>query len=283
MPFAIAGNVGRIDSDALRKFEKQLGIILSPHQPTMQQKKMIRHGLQNLGGIHHILESLSKKELLSLIFLITQFGDVTMEETPRDYRELNDIPYIVEWKKFHYMIPLEVMDILSQERLFKEQGYLFALIPSLPKEEKKAWIRWMGVDYEPNSERSLDFELHLQCRVLQKPFHGKSLIQDTEFSVVDLWQEGTCEELDWFYKGLTSFYYSMNELSKKEKDPFKRHVIDVIKCGKFILKKPDRYLPPTGSKLVATVEGATPQLRESLFQWEEQPEVFPFTDSLFPG
>jgi hypothetical protein len=268
MSFAIAGNYNRFESGALRKLEKELGIILSPSQPALQQKKMIHYGMTHMGGLHHILESLTRKELLSLIFIITQFGDTALAETPAEYRDLKNIPYVLEWKKNHFMIPLEIMDLFSQERLFKEQGYLFALIPSLPKAEKKAWIRWMEVDYEPG-ERSLDFEIYFQCRLLQKPFHGKSLIQDTSFHLVDLWPVGTCEEIDWYYKGLTTFYYSLHELSKKERDPFKRHVIDVIKCGKFILKKPERYLPLTDSTIIASVEGATPQLRESLYQWEQ--------------
>jgi hypothetical protein len=269
MPFAISGNVSRIERDSLRRLERKLGIILSPNQPTLQQKKMIQRGLHGMGGLHNILESLTKRQLLSLIFLITQFGDITLEETPAEYTDLEDIPYIVEWKKNHFMIPLEILELLSNERLFKEQGYLFALIPSLLKEEKTAWIKWIGADYEPNKERSIDFEIHYQCRLLQKPFNGKSLIQDTEFSLIDVWPFGSCQELDWYYKGLTTFYYSLQELAKREKDPFKRHVIDVIRCGKFILKKTDRYTSNMDAKIVASVEGATPQLRESLFHWEK--------------
>ena len=55
----------------------------------------------------------------------------------------------------------------------------------------------------------------------------------------------------------------MNELSVKERDPFFIHLLDVIKAGIFVLKEVEgRY------KLVATVEGATPQLRETIFQYE---------------
>ena len=55
----------------------------------------------------------------------------------------------------------------------------------------------------------------------------------------------------------------MHELSKKERDPFILHLLEVIKAGKFVLKE-------TGDmpKLVSTVEGATPQLRETIFQYE---------------
>ncbi|WCL49076.1 hypothetical protein [Leptospira sp. GIMC2001] len=270
MPFAIAGNVERFDQGSLRKIEKSLGIILSNNQPALQQKKMIYRGLIQKGGVHHILETLSRKELLSLIFIITQFGDTTLHETPSEYTELQNIPYVVEWKKHHYTIPLEIMEMFSSERLFKEQGYLFAMIPSLSKDEKKAWIKWMGIDFEPGRERNLDFEIYYQCRYLQKPFQGKSLIQDSEFLVQDLWPVGKCEELDWFYKGLTTFYYALQELSRRERDPFKKHVLDVVKSGKFVLKRQDRYRPVSESALVATVEGSTPQLRETVFQWERE-------------
>lgn len=268
MPFMISGNYERFEPGSLRKLEKHLGIILSPNQPALQQRRMLQRGMAMQGGIHNILEGLDRKELLSLIFLITQFGDIALAETPVEYTDLKNIPYAIEWKRHHFMIPLEILELFSQERLFKEQMYLFALIPSLPKEEKKSWIRWMGVDYDRATNRSIDFEIYSQCRILQKPYNGKSLIQDTQFALVDLWPEGSCEEIDWYYKGLTTFYYSLQELSKREKDPFKRHVIDILKSGKFILKRNDRYSPAIQSQVVSTVEGATPQLRESIFQWE---------------
>jgi hypothetical protein len=270
MPFAIAGNVNRFEKGALRRLEKHLGIILSPNQPKLQQKRMIFRGLQEKGGIHNILENLSRQELLSLIFIITQFGDTTPAETPAEYSNVKNIPYIIEWQKNHFMIPLEILELFSQERIFKEQGYLFSLIPNLPKDEKIAWIRWIGVDFEKGGHRSLDFEIYYQCRLLQKPFQGKSLLTDMEFQVKDMWPPGTCSEMDWYYKGLTTFYYSVFELSKNEKDPFKKHVLDVIRSGKYILKKPDRNIPTTYSSLVATVEGSTPQLRETVYQWETE-------------
>ncbi|MCG9873938.1 MAG: hypothetical protein MH321_04035 [Leptospiraceae bacterium] len=272
MPFAIAGNVERFERESLRGFEKHLGIILSPHQPALQQKRMIFRALVEKGGVHSILESLSKKELLSLIFIITQFGDTTSIETPPEYTDVKNIPYVIEWKKNHFTIPLEIFQYFSVERLFREQAYLFALIPMLTKEEKKSWIRWIEVDFEAGKDRNLDFEIYFHCRLLQKPFQGKSLIQDPEFLLEDLWPTGSCEQMDWYYKGLTTFYYSLQELSKKERDPFKKHVIEVIKCGKYVLRKSHRNATLNQSTLVATVEGATPQLRETIFQWEKQDE-----------
>jgi hypothetical protein len=269
MPFPIAGNVERIDRDSLRNFEKHLGIILSPHQPPFLQKKMIFRALVDKGSVINILESLTKQELLSLIFIISQFGDTTNHETPAEYTDLKNIPYIIEWKKNHFMVPLELFQYFSIERLFREQSYLFALIPTLTKEEKIAWIRWLGLDFESGKDKSLDFELYFSCRLLQKPFQGKCLIHDKEFQLEDLWQLGKCEEIDWYYKGLTPFYYSIQELAKKERDPFKLHVIDVIKSGKYILKKSKYNSNSSTASLVSTVEGATPQLRETVFVWEQ--------------
>lgn len=46
-------------------------------------------------------------------------------------------------------------------------------------------------------------------------------------------------------------------------------MIELIKSGKFILKRlPDHYGKESTYSLVGTVEGNTPQLRETTFQWE---------------
>ncbi|TGN06501.1 hypothetical protein [Leptospira ilyithenensis] len=271
MSFAISGHVKNFEKGSLRNFEKHLGIILSENQPHLQQHIMIRRALLQLGGSVDVLSGLSRQELLSFIFVLTQFGDVTRTETPLEYMQIESIPYVVQWKKGHYMIPLEILEYLSHERIFRDQGYLFALIPSLSIKEKKSWIRWMGVDFEKGGDRDLNFEIYFQCRLLQKPFLGKSLVQESEIEIEQIWPKGKNEYIDWFYKGLSTFYYSMEEMSKQERDPFLVHVIELIKAGKFILKKlPDTYGKESRFSLISTVEGNTPQLRETVFQWEEE-------------
>ncbi|MCZ8157568.1 MAG: hypothetical protein O9264_15705 [Leptospira sp.] len=269
MPFAISGNVNSFEKGSLRNLEKQLGIILSPNQTHLQQHLMIRRTLQQFGGSVGILSGLSRQELLSFIFVLTQFGDTTRAETPAEYLLLESIPFVVQWKKGHYMIPLEILEYLSHERIFRDQGYLFALIPTLPVREKKSWIRWIGVDFEKGGDRDLNFEIYFQCRLLQKPFLGKSLVQESEIELDQIWPMGKNEYIDWFYKGLSTFYYAMEEMSKKERDPFLLHIIELIRSGKFILRKlPEIFGEDVRYSLVSTVEGNTPQLREITFQWE---------------
>lgn len=269
MPFAISGNVASFERGALRNLEKKLGIILSDNQSQLQQHLMLRRALNHLGGSVQVLSSLSRQELLSFIFVLTQFGDTTRAETPAEYLLLETVPFVIQWKAGHYMIPLEILEFLSHERIFKEQGYLFALIPSLSIREKKSWIRWMGIDFEKGGDRDLNFEIYFQCRILQKPFLGKSLVQESSIDLEQIWPKGKNEYLDWFYKGFSTFYYSMEELSKRESDPFLKHIIELVRCGKFILKKlPESYGEESKFILVSTVEGNTPQLRETIFQWE---------------
>lgn len=43
--------------------------------------------------------------------------------------------------------------------------------------------------------------------------------------------------VDWYYKGLTTFYFAMQELARVEHDPFFVHVLEEIKAGKYVLKK----------------------------------------------
>ncbi|GBF51114.1 hypothetical protein LPTSP4_26450 [Leptospira ryugenii] len=269
MPFAISGNVASFERGALRNLEKKLGIILSDNQSQLQQHLMLRRALNHLGGSVQVLSSLSRQELLSFIFVLTQFGDTTRAETPAEYLLLETVPFVIQWKAGHYMIPLEILEFLSHERIFKEQGYLFALIPSLSIREKKSWIRWMGIDFEKGGDRDLNFEIYFQCRILQKPFLGKSLVQESSIDLEQIWPKGKNEYLDWFYKGFSTFYYSMEELSKRESDPFLKHIIELVRSGKFILKKlPESYGEESKFILVSTVEGNTPQLRETIFQWE---------------
>lgn len=269
MPFSVSGNVHLFEKGSLRNFEKHLGIILSENQTQMQQHLMIRRAIQQISASVNVLSGLSRQELLSFIFILTQFGDIVRAETPPEYLLLESTPYVIQWSKGHYMIPIEILEHLAHERIFKEQGYLFALIPSLSIKEKKSWIRWIGVDFEKGGDRDLNFEIYSQCRLLQKPFLGKSLVQESQIELEQIWPKGKNEYIDWFYKGLSSFYYALDEMSKKERDPFFKHIIDLIKSGKFILKRqPDTYGKEIQFSLVATVEGNTPQLRETTFQWE---------------
>lgn len=271
MPFSISGNISRIKQDSIRAFSKKFGVILSQNQPPRQQYHLLQNALKNKKGLVNDLAALNRAELLSLIFLITQFGDIESAEVPPEYTYLKTNPYVMEWQTNSYMIPLEVMEYLAHEKIFREQSYLFALIPQLPTKEKKAWIRWMEVDFEGKKDWALNHELHYHARKLQIPFQGKSFINEPEFQITQLWKPGKNKIVDWFYKGLTPFYYAMQELARVEKDPFFIHVLETIKSGKYVLKKePDKPGQKTTYKLVATVEGQTPQLRKHTYSWEKQ-------------
>ncbi|MCE9499547.1 MAG: hypothetical protein K8R21_03460 [Leptospira sp.] len=271
MPFSIAGNISRFENHSIKKFEKYFGIILSEKQFAKQQAQLIQTSLKNSSGAIKILNGFSKPELISLIFLLTQFGDVILAEAPPDYVHFGNIPFAIEWTAGHCMVPLEILEFLSFEKIFRDQNYLFSLIPMLSLKEKKAWIKWMEVDVEAETEKELNHEIHHHCRLLQSPFQGKSFIHEEDFYLEQVWPQGKNEFVDWFYKGITPFYYAMQELSRIEKDPFKIHVLEIIKAGKFILKKePEKFRSKDKYKLVGTVEGNTPQLRKILYGWEEE-------------
>ncbi len=263
MPFPISGNLHLIENNSLKKFAKSFGLILSDKQFEKQQIQIIKTALKNSKGLSQILLGLSKKELISLVYILTQFGDATTDETPDEYSDMSKIPFVIEWKKSAFMLPCEIIDYLAGEKIFRGQNYLFSLLPLLNPKEKKAWLRWIGADFEKEYEKDINHEILFHCRLLQKPFKGTSFIHENEFFLTQAWPIGKNEVVDWFYKKLTPFYFAMHELSKKERDPFFMHLLEVIKAGKFVLKEVEgRY------KLVATIEGATPQLRETIFQYE---------------
>lgn len=270
MPFSLSGNIPLIDEIALKKFQRNFGVILSKNQSTAHQYYMVKQILTRNRILLKVIENLSREDLLNFIFLLSQFGDVSCTDSPIGYKDFENIPFIIEWQKDHFTIPLEVMEVLGNEKLFKDQNYLFSLIPTLPVKEKKAWARWMGLDFPKSTERDLNYVLHSNCRILQKPHLGKSLLQEDQFYLEDIWDLGRSEILDWYYKGLAPFYYTMEEASRREKDPFLLHIIDIIKAGKYFPKKVDEFGSHKKHLLVATVEGSTPQFRENQFFWEEK-------------
>lgn len=273
MPFPISGNINKIKQESLKDFSKRFGIILSEKQMPAQQYQMIHNALFSCESPNSILGRLDRNELISFIFLLTQFGDITLFETPAEYTQYTNNPYILNWADNCYMVPLEVMEFLSKEKIFRDQKYLFALIPGVSLKEKKEWIKWIGADYQGEYEKDLNFEIYHNLRPLQKVFQGKALVSESEFELEKIWPRGKREIVDWFYKGFTSFYYSMHELAKQEKDPFYAHILAIIKAGKYILQRDfDRYSGEEKYKLVATIEGNTPQLRETIFKWEEERE-----------
>jgi hypothetical protein len=271
MPFLISGNLDKIDPSALLKFQKNFGIILSKNQFTKQQYYLIQNSIIYHHDYIQRMTSMSKESLLGFLFILSQFGDVIQSESPQNFIRFSENPYIIEWKRGCFMIPYEILDFFSIEKVFKEQNYLFALLPLLPLKEKKSWIKWLSIDFKGEYEKDLDRELYRELRLLQKPYEGKTLIQEKEFSLHSLWKPGSNRIMDWYYKGLTSFYYSLQELSQIETDPFLRHVIDVIKTGKFILKKDtEKYRERYDYKLVSTIEGSSIQFRESIFKYETE-------------
>ena len=274
MSFSLAGNLHRVSPEALRQFSKNYGVILSKEQHFRQQYLLVHNAIRFHRNILTDLSKLGKGELLSFVFLLTQFGDVQAENTPLEFLNLRTVPFVLEWSRGNYMVPLEVLESLSTEKLFKEQDYLFALIPMLTIKEKRAWIKWLSIDYEGDNDWDMNHAIYQKCRTLQFPYKGKSFIHEQQFFLDKLWKPGSNSIVDWFYKGLTPFYYSMNELQKVEKDPFYKHIIDIIRAGKLVLKKePDRFKEKTRYKLVASVEGCTEQIRTDVFQYEHQAEV----------
>jgi len=271
MPFCISGNIDKLDPSALIKFQKNFGIILSHNQFSKQQYYLIQNALSLRNDYIQRMTTMNKENLLAFLFILSQFGDVLRSESPTNFLKFDGNPYILEWKQGVFMIPYEILDYFSLEKIFKEQNYLFALLPMLPMKEKKSWIKWLAIDFSGEYEKDLDRELYKVLRTLQKPYEGKSLVSEKEFPLHSLWKPGQNRIMDWYYKGLTSFYYSMQELSLIEKDPFLLHVIDVVKAGKFVLKKdPEKYRERFDYKLVATIEGSSIQFRESLFTYETE-------------
>ncbi|MCB1157280.1 MAG: hypothetical protein KDK45_07240, partial [Leptospiraceae bacterium] len=273
MPFSISGNIEKISQEAIRKFSKNFGIIISKGQLKKQQSLLIQKALKGQKDLVSHLKSLSKPELISLVFILSQFGDTRKGEVSSEYLLYENIPYILEWKPGSYMIPSEILEFFSSEKVFRDQNYLFALIPQLTIKEKKAWVKWMEIDYEGNTEWDLNHEIYRNCRLLQLPFRGRSLVQEKEFYLEQLWKPGSNWIVDWFYKGLTTFYYTMSELYRVEKDPFLKHVIENIRAGKLIPKKePEKFRQKSKFKLVSTVEGNTEQVRQVIYQWETEKE-----------
>lgn len=272
MPFLISGNIEQIEPNALRHFSKKFGLILSKHQSIKEQQKMLQSALQNL-NFKEITRQFGKKELLSFIFILTQFGDVSLDEIPLEYSYLKNVPYVLEWSRGHFTVPFEVLDFLANQKILKKQGYLFSLLPQLSLREKKAWVRWLGIDYEGKFENKLNHEIYYRCRIIQQRTEGKSRITESEIPLQSIWERGNKDIIDWFYQGLTSFYFAIQELSFIETDPYVLELIRDIKCGKFILKKlPEKFGKDEEFVLVKTVEGKTPQLRKTVYHWELERE-----------
>ncbi len=279
MPFAISGNLDKIDSRVLIDFQRRFGVILSQKQFLKQQQSMIQTALKSKMNFVDTFSKFSNSEVISFVFLITQFADSNLDETPYEYSYFHNNPYILEWQKNSFTIPFEILDYLAGEKIFKDQNYLFSILTQMNQKEKKSWLKWLGVFPEGESEKEMNHGIYNSCRILQKPFLGKSFIEENEFQLEKLWPRGTNKFIDWFYKGISTFYFALQELSRTEQDPFFQRVIQEIKSGKLILKKNNLiYGEPNSYKLIATIEGKSLQLRKNNYFWEEKSLQ---SDSLF--
>lgn len=271
MPFLLSSKLELIEDIRVIEFQKKFGIILSKRQTEKQRYQIIQNSLKNKMNFVETFSNFSKEEVVSFVFLISQFGDTILDDTPLEYSHFKKNPFVLEWKENHFTIPYEILEYLAHEKIFKEQNYLFSLIHSIPVKEKKSWMKWLGIIYEGDTEKEINLEIYNHCRLLQKPFEGKSFVTEEEFSIEKLWTFGSNQFLDWYYKGISNFYYSLQELAKVEKDPFFLRIISEIKSGKLVLKKNKVNFGEKDSfKLVSSVEGKTIQFREKILFWEEK-------------
>ncbi|MDX1958636.1 MAG: hypothetical protein SFU98_08695 [Leptospiraceae bacterium] len=269
MPFTISGNLDKISQSSIVKFQKSFGVILSHKQFPKQQFTLIQNILKDRHDYVSQLGSFSKTELMSFIFILSQFGDVIKSEAPENFQDFENNPYVIEWQEGMFMIPWELLDFLSTEKVFREQNYLFALLVSLSLKEKKAWMKWLEKDCEYENEKELTLQIYRSLRTIQKKFQGKSIIHEKQFELGKLWIPGTNRIMDWYYKGLTPFYFTMQEMAQEEQDPFFKIVLEEIKAGKYILKKePEKFREKMNYILVSTIEGQSVQFRETMFNWE---------------
>lgn len=274
MPIELSVNIEFVEKNALVKFQKDFGFILSSSQFPKQRLLLIQSAVRGRKDYVNILSSMDRQELLSFLFILSQFGDAVKGEAPEEFLFFSTIPYIVEWQKGKYSVPFEILDYLSGEKIFREQNYIFALLPMLPLKEKKSWIKWLEKDFQGN-EKQLNQEIYRELRKLVRKRQLKSIFKEKEIPLEKLWKPGESRFMDWYYKDITTFYFAVQEMEKEENDPLISSLLQEIKCGRWILKKdPEKFQEKISSRLVSTVEGSSFQFRETEFSWElEHPET----------
>ncbi len=102
------------------------------------------------------------------------------------------------------------------------------------------------MDYDGDSVNKLNQEIYYRCRILQQKTKGRSLITESEIPLENLWEKGSKEFMDWFYQGLTPFYYAIYELSLVETDSYILQLIEEIKT--IVKSKLKEYEPERKSK-----------------------------------
>ena len=160
MPFLISGNLERLSETALVDFQKKFGIIISENQFFRQQYALIHNAILSRYDIVQVLTGLDKDEIISFLFILSQFGDAVVNESPIDFLRFGSNPYILEWQEGKFMIPWEVIEVFANEKVFRERNYLFSLLHQLSIKEKKAWVKWLMMDYEGRTEKDLNREIY---------------------------------------------------------------------------------------------------------------------------
>ncbi|HNF15735.1 MAG TPA: hypothetical protein PK453_18870 [Leptospiraceae bacterium] len=274
MPIELSVHTDIVEKNALVKFQKDFGFILSSSQFPKQRLLLIQSAVRGRKDYVNILSSMDRQELLSFLFILSQFGDAVRGEAPEEFIYFSSIPYVVEWQKGKYSVPSEILEYLSGEKIFRDQNYIFALLPMLPLKEKKSWIKWLEKDFQGN-EKQLNQEIYRELRKLVRKRQLKSIVKEKESPRDKLWKPGESRFMDWYYKDITTFYFAAQEMEKAETDPLISSLLQEIKCGRWILKKdPEKFQEKTSSRLVATVEGSSFQFRETEFSWEmEHPDT----------
>ena len=282
MSVSLSDFFARLPDSEIDRLQKRLRVILRNCHEPRRLRRTLRTVFENLGPPSRALGQLGPEALNTFQKLLDNFGTLTRSQLKVSEQELLErMPYVVWTDAEHCVLCEEAEDTLRADPYFKDCGYLFSTLNTLPAREKKAWAAWLQMTgthiTRANLERELYHHLAESRRIENETtpvnesgeYEARIHAENLPRYLRDVFPEDdTRFPVAWFYRGILPLYNALSETARTtgQLDPIQKSLLKKMKIGQVVVRNvPAEFGEPERWRLVWT--------RES---WEDSaPEAAP--------
>ncbi|MDH5656872.1 MAG: hypothetical protein OEZ34_13245 [Spirochaetia bacterium] len=275
MAYSLLENIHRLPEDEVNRLQKTLGIILRNSSETEKLRSSVQNIYIKIGDPASYMKRKKGSEdaVNSLFRLMDAFGAMHISQLEScELSALKENPYTVWPDQETCMIAEEAMDYFSESFETLPSDYLFKYLRQLSAKEKKAWARWIGLDFNSANDR-------MRNRLLYKKLARLRFENEKKYSeeihvkyLEDLFPDEPVKfQVAWYYRGVLSFYDSLSRMEAENKDLSapQIHILNLFKTGKmFISKEKPDFGCRSKNKIVISRESHPERKMSGIFEPE---------------
>lgn len=251
MSVSLVDYLAQLPENEIDRLQKRLRIILRHCQEARRLRATLQNVFDSLGPPSRKLTALGPEFLKVFQKLLDNFGTLKSGQIDARERELlQKIPYVVFTDEEHCRLCAEAEQSLARDQFFREEGYLFNAIQTLPLKEKRAWAQWLQMGGNHLNRGNLERELYARMAVNRRRetamepanHEDHSIPQESalpEFLSDVFPEDDTRLPVAWFYRGVLPLYNALAEtgkLASSTLNPLQKNLIEWMKVGQVVAR-----------------------------------------------